>query len=146
MPRVELDVESEVPPGQVIAALTDFTDRRPDIWPGLKHEEYEVYRVGETSAEVREGSSKRIWARERYDWSTPGVVRWEVVESGFCKPGSFVEVRVATNDGGSRIHVTWQRHATNLGYGLMLGIIKLTGGAPVRSSLRKGLDRIRAQA
>jgi hypothetical protein len=66
-----------------------------------------VYSVGDTTAEVREGNrSPKIWARERYNWSTPGTVRWEVMESNFCDPGSYVEARITPGErGGSRIHV-----------------------------------------
>src|SRR4051794_30361129 len=96
MARFVARVDTTATPDQVLAALTDFTDRRPDIWPGLARELYEVYEVGETSATVREGSTKpsKVWARERYDWSTPGVVRWEVLESSFSTPGSYVEARI----------------------------------------------------
>jgi len=80
--------------------LTDFSKTRPETWPGLWEGAYEVYSVGQTSAEIREGNrSPRVWARERYDWSTPGVVRWEVVESNFCTPGGFVRVEVKSREG-----------------------------------------------
>jgi hypothetical protein len=75
MARIELNVESSASPEQVIDGLTDFSDRRPDLWPGLNPKMYRVYEVGDTWADVREGNSDAIWARERYDWSTPGMVR-----------------------------------------------------------------------
>jgi len=141
MPHVEFDVETVLPPDKVKGALLDFTDRRPDIWPGITREFYEVYEVGATSALVKEGTRPPgIWAKERYDWSTPGVVRWTVEESNFCTPGSFVEARVEPKDGGgSRIHVTWERTPTTFVARLMMQMIKLTGGRPIRSSLNKGL-------
>jgi hypothetical protein len=146
VPRVEFDMETEVSPERVIAGLTDFSERRPEIWPGLNPDMYRVYEVGESSAVVREGNSKSIWAKERYDWSKAGVVRWEVLESSFCAPGSYVEARVAPSDGGSRIHVTWERRPTTfMARAVIVPLIKLTGGAPVKSSIRRGLERIKAQ-
>lgn len=142
MARVEFDMVTDVPPERVIGALTDFTERRPELWPGLKAKEYRVYEVGETSAVVREGTGGQIWAKERYDWSRPGVVRWEVLESGFCAPGSFVRAEVAPSDGGSRIHVTWERQPITFSARLIMALIVLTRGAPVKGSLKKGLDRI----
>ncbi|MGH2691413.1 MAG: SRPBCC family protein [Actinomycetota bacterium] len=142
MGRVEFDMDTEVPPDRVIGALTDFTERRPELWPGLKPKEYQVYDLGDTSALVREGSGGSIWAKERYDWSRPGVVRWEVLESGFCAPGSFVQAEVAPRDGGSRIHVTWERQPTTFTARLLLALIVLTRGGPVKGSFKKGLDRI----
>jgi hypothetical protein len=99
--------------------------------------------VGDGTADVREGNkSPKIWAREHYDWSTPGTVRWEVVESNFCDPGSYVEVRITPGEqGGSRLHVVWNRTTNSLKWKAMLALIPLTGGAPVKSSLKKGLER-----
>jgi hypothetical protein len=143
MPHIELEMQTSLPPEKVIAALTDFSDRRPDLWPGLWREAYQVYEVGDTWAEVREGSKRpNIWARERYDWSTPGTVRWEVIESNFCTPGSFVQARVTPLDeGGSRVHITWERTGTRLASRLMLAFVALTRGAPVKSSVNAGFKR-----
>jgi polyketide cyclase/dehydrase/lipid transport protein len=147
MARVEFDIESQLSPERILAGLTDFPDRRPDLWPGLDRSQYRVFQVGDTWADVREGTSKSIWARERYDWSQPGTVRWEVTESSFCRPGSYVQTQIRPDaEDGSRIHVIWERHALGLGSRLMLGLIVLTRGAPVKSSLRKGLQRIAAQS
>src|SRR5207237_10899996 len=106
MAKFNLSVDSKAEAAQVLGALLDFSERRPDVWPGLARELYEVYEVGDTSAVIREGSTKpaKVWARERYDWSTPGTVRWTVTESDFCHPGSYVEARVEPKPGGgSRI-------------------------------------------
>jgi hypothetical protein len=142
MPHVELDVETRLPMEKVISMLTDFSDRRPDIWPGLWRDAYDVYSVSEASADVREGNkSPKIWARERYDWSKPGVVRWEVQESNFCTPGSFVEVHIEPKTGGgSRLHVVWDRTPTKLSARLMLRLIALTRGAPVRASSNRAFN------
>lgn len=139
--HVELDIETSLKPEQVIAAVTDFTPRRPDIWPGLAREFYEVYSVGDTEADVQEGSLKptRIWAKEHYDWSTPGVVHWTVKESNFCTPGSYVKATVTPRDGGSNIHCEWERTATKLLYRVGFFMIKATGGKPIRQSVEPGL-------
>lgn len=143
MARIEFDVDSSAPPERVVAGLTDFTERRPDIWPELNRKIYQVHQVGETWADVTEGNSKSIWARERYDWSKPGAVTWTVQESGFCAPGSFVSADLRPReDGGSRIHVTWQREPTSALGRFVVLMIRLTKGKPVRSSLSKGLRNI----
>jgi hypothetical protein len=51
MTRIVLDLDCPCPPGRAVDALVDFSDRRPDLWPGLAREFYEVAWVGETSAE-----------------------------------------------------------------------------------------------
>ena len=145
MPRVEIDVESSASPDQVIAGLTDFTERRPKVWPGLNPKKYRVYELGDTWADVQEGNNDMVWARERYDWSTPGKVRWTVQDSSFSTTGDYVEVVIgAKPGGGSRIHVTWSRRGKTLAAKAMVALIVLTRGLPVRQSLMAGLRRIEA--
>ena len=143
MPRIEMSTETSRSPDEVVAALTDFSERRPQIWPGIAPRYYEVFSVGETSAEVREGSTMgplRIWARERYDWSTPGVVSWTVQESNFCKSGSYVKATITPrDDGGSRIDVEWERTAANPLYGVMFRMLVASKGKPLTDSMNKGL-------
>jgi hypothetical protein len=143
MPKVAFDLETALPPERVTAMLTDFSERRPHLWPRLWKDAYEVYSVSETSAEIREGNrSPRIWARERYDWSRPGVIRWEVVESNFCVPGGFIEVTVTPSDsGGTRLHVHWNRSPSSLVGALVTTLIKVTGGAPVKRSFHAGFKQ-----
>ena len=98
MPKVELDVETSASPEAVRAALLDFSDRRPEIWPGIDPSLYEVYTIGDTFADVREGSKMpgtSIWAKEHYDWSSQDLVTWTVQESNFCAPGSYVSAAIA---------------------------------------------------
>src|SRR5262245_43265534 len=113
MPSVDAVVETPLSPDVVRTALLDFTERRPDIWPGLTRELYEVYSVGETTADVKEGTKMAlgtIWAREHYDWSDPDTVRWTVVESNFCTPGSYVSATMRPREsGGTRIEIHWER-------------------------------------
>lgn len=148
MPRVEFAVDSLVPPEKVREALLDFSPRRPEIWPGIHAPLYEVYEVGDTYADVREGSKAPggpIWAREHYDWSDPETVTWTVRESNFCAPGSYVSARIKPNgSGGARIHITWNRTPTSVAGWLATFLITATRGAPVASSLRLGLKRLAA--
>jgi hypothetical protein len=148
MPKVELDLETSVPPSAVRSALLDFTDRRPEIWPGIEPSLYEVYEVGDTHADIKEGSKApggAVWAKEHYDWSSPGVVTWTVRESNFCAPGSYVSAAIAPRgDGGSRIHVSWNRTPTSMGGRLATVLIVLTKGKPVAASFRKALDKLEA--
>src|SRR5262245_21556028 len=136
MTRFEIDFETALPPTEVIQALTNFTPQRPDIWPGLARQYYEVYSVGETSADVREGGTKpvKVWAKEHYDWSTPGTVTWTVKESDFCTPGSFVSVRAdPSGAGGSKVHLTWERFPSNAKGRFIIAMMKLVGPKVIKS-------------
>jgi hypothetical protein len=143
MATVTFDIETALEPDKVVSLLTDFSDHRPALWPGLWEGAYEVYDLGDTSADVREGNkSPKVWAREHYDWSQPGTVRWEVVESNFCKPGSFVEVHVREREaGGSRLEVVWSRSPSSIQGVLAAVVVKLTKGRPVKASISAGLEK-----
>jgi Polyketide cyclase / dehydrase and lipid transport len=146
MPKVETDVETSLSPERVKAALLDFSDRRPEIWPGIEPSLYEVYEVGETWAEIQEGSTfpgTRIWARERYDWSDPDTVRWTVQESNFSAPGSYVAATLhKREDGGTRIHIEWNRTPTSLLGRFATRMIVMTKGKPIAASVQKGLRKL----
>ena len=102
-------VTTEASPDQVLRALTDFTDRRPEIWSRtLDPKVYELRELGDTWAVAREGTARSpFWVVERYDWSDPTVVRWEDVETSWGGLGSG-EVRIHPADGGgSRLEAAW---------------------------------------
>lgn len=146
MPQVDMAVETPVAPDAVRSALLDFSDRRPDIWPGITPSLYKVYAVEETSADVQEGTRLPIgafWARERYDWSDPQTVRWTVQESNFCAPGSYMSATITPRDGGgSHVALHWERNGTTVLGKLMGRIVVLTKGKPVAASFEKGLKRV----
>lgn len=107
--RVRFDVTTHASPEQVRRALTDFTDRRLQIWNRtLDPKMYEVRELGDSWAMARESTpGSPFWVVARYDWSDPTVVRWTVEESSYGGHGTG-SVRIApTSDGGSRLHVDW---------------------------------------
>jgi hypothetical protein len=145
MTRIEFDIRADAPPDAVREALLDFSERRPDLWPGLPADQYKVYEVGETWAEIREGYRGQIWVRERYDWSVPGKVRLTVVDSGFAKPGGYVVVDIEpAAGGGSALHITWVRWGKGVFGKLFVGLMALTRGAAIRRSFQMGLARLAA--
>jgi hypothetical protein len=143
--RFEFDIASQARPEAIRAALLDFSERRPELWPGLPADSYEVYEVGDTWAEIREGYRGPIWWREHYDWSQPGRVQWTAVDSGFGTPGSYVVVEIEPDeDGGSRVHIIWDRHGKTVFGKLFVGMLAMTRGYFIRRSFQMGLTRIAA--
>jgi hypothetical protein len=141
--RIDFDLRTDAPPDAVRAALLDFSERRPDLWPGLPRDQYKVYEVGDTWAEIREGYRGPIWVREHYDWSVPGRVTFTVVDSGFAKAGSYVVIDLQPAEGGgSTLHVAWVRRGKGAFGVLFVGLMALTRGVAVRRSIQSGLDRI----
>jgi hypothetical protein len=150
MPKVEMDVTTDVDPAAVRAALVDFSPDRPEVWPGITPDLYQVYEVGDTTAVVKEGTRNpgmTVWAKERYDWSDPKTVRWTVEESNFCAPGSYVAATITPRErGGSQVHIEWNRTPTTFGGRVAALVIQLSKGKPVAASFQQGMSRLEAGA
>ena len=143
MARIVMDIDTKLAADKVLAALTDFTDRRPEIWPVLSREYFKVFSLGEASADVQEGQTKpmRLWAKEHYDWSKPGTVVSTVQDSSFMKPGSGVTVEVTPGQaGGSHLHITWERFPANLKGRIAVAMMTMTKGRPMTKYWSKALD------
>jgi len=142
MAKIEFTVDSNLPPERVMAAATDFTERRPDIWPGISRRYYEVHEQGDDWCECTEGSDTAggIWARERYEWSD-AAIRGTVVDSNVFKSGTW-DLRVEPNgSGGSRVTVVNDR--VPKGKGLMFApVMRVMGAKILAGHLRKTLDII----
>jgi len=69
----------------------NFSPNRPHRWPASSVKAFEVYHLGNTDTDIREGQDfPKLWARWHYDWSTPGSVTLTVVESDAMEPGGFM--------------------------------------------------------
>ena len=142
MAQVEFNIRTDAPPDAVRAALLDFSERRPELWPGLPRDQYVIYEVTDTWAEIREGYKGPIWVREHYEWST-GRVEFTVIDSGFAKAGSYVVVDIKPAEGGgSTLQITWDRRGKGLFGKVFVGLMALTRGAAIRRSFKMGLARI----
>jgi hypothetical protein len=145
MPRVELKMKTSLAPEQLMGALLDFTERRPDLWPGLSRKFYEVYEVGDTFARIKEGTSGppvSVWAREHYDWSIPWRVSWTVEESNFCVPGSAVAMTVSRANGGSNVLLEWNREPSGLRGKLVIPMVARNDGKILRGFIEKALANL----
>ncbi|MGI9585595.1 MAG: hypothetical protein ACR2N7_08400 [Acidimicrobiia bacterium] len=134
-------VDTDVSPDLIRRALLDFSDRRPDIWPQLDPKTYKVHSVGETSADVTEGSPfPKVWSREQYDWSHPTKITWTAAESNFCTPGSHVSMDIVpTDSGGCQVAVTWDRTAANMRGRVNLAVIGVGGERLLNWATKKSL-------
>lgn len=114
--KFEFDFETTATPDQVIGLMTDFSPARPQRWPAMSAESFEVYHVGETEADIREGHDfPKVWAKWHYDWSTPNSVTLTVVEGEVMKPGSYMSLAATPRtDGGSAVHGVWEQTSKNL--------------------------------
>jgi len=142
--RIHHKADGPVPPERFIAAWTDFSDRRPDLWPGLDAKFFKVHELGDTWAEITEGTDVLggVWPRERYDWSQPGLVRLTLVDSADFRPGTEIEYRVTPNAGGCHVAVDFQRIAGSARGRLVGAVVQLTGVRRFGRELGIALDRL----
>ena len=140
MARVEFEIKSPLGPDEVLTNLVDFSERRLRLWPAIDAAVYRVHDVGEGWADVTEGSDVfgGIWARERYDWSTPGAVRATLQESNAWNPGGTWTLRAEPgSNGGSRLIVIRDRRARNAKGRLLEALMRVAGARMLASELRK---------
>jgi len=145
MAHVVTDLDTTVSPERVIRALTDFSPRRFELWPNVDRKYFKLDTVSETSAEVTEGSPVfgGVWERGRYDWSRPGTVRIEVKDSNAFRPGSFWLYEVSPKgDGGSHIHMEFDRRPRNLKGAFVSALLGLFGKAIYEKQLGETLRRL----
>jgi hypothetical protein len=144
MARVSGDVTSSTPADVVLRALTDFSPRRTELWPNISPKFYQVHSVGQTEAEVTEGSTflGGIWERTHYDWTEPGVVLIEVEDSNAFAPGSWWRYQVEPVGSGSRVRFQFDRRPKNLKGRLASFLLGLAGKRVFTKSLEETLRRL----
>jgi hypothetical protein len=129
MGRVHVRAHGSFAPDVFTAALTDFGPGRAEVFGNTAADAVQVHERGETWAEVTEGSTTGpVWQRSRYDWSTPGEVRIDVLDSNAFGPGSRWLYRVTpATGGGSDIDLSIVR-VPNTTKGRLLDLLLSLGG------------------
>src|SRR5438132_1305646 len=142
MTTVTFDIHTDVEADRILAALTDFSARRPDLFPDLDRGLYRVHGQGDHWAEVTEGRSVAggIWERSRYDWSEPNTVRTQLIDSNAFGPGSFWLYRVTPDpSGGSAVHFELRRVPTSLKGRLLAALFTVAGKRVFRTDFEATL-------
>jgi hypothetical protein len=137
---IQFEVESPLEPEAVLEALTDFSERRPELWPAIDPHVYQVHEVSESSALVTEGTDVMggIWATELYEWDGSGTVRATIRESNFWHPGGTWEFTAAPRDGGGSIlKVTRDRRPKNAKARVLELMMRVIGGRILAKELLK---------
>jgi hypothetical protein len=136
-----------VPPERVTAALTDFSGHRFEIFANLDRRHFSVHRVEPTSAEVTEGANVLggIWERIRYDWSQPGVIRLQSLDSNAFTPESSWLYRLDQDGtGGTRVDLTITRIPRGLKGRALVSLLRVLGAKALGDDLAKTLRAIEA--
>ena len=149
MANLNYGVDSSLGPEPILKATVDFSERRPEIWPAISRKFYRVHELGDRCAEVTEGSEVMggVWARERYDWTTPGVVRATIQDSNVFQKGGVWELRtLPTEGGGTRIEVLNHRQAKGLKGHMIGAILQLSGRRMLADSLAQTMAKVERDA
>ena len=140
--KFEFDFVTTATPDQVIELMTDFSPNRVHRWPALSVKAFEVYHLGETEADIREGQDfPKIWAKWHYDWSTPNSVRLTVVDGDAMQPGSYMTITAAPRaGGGSSVHGVWDQTSKSLIGHVGVGTMRFIGPRFMSSYYKKVYD------
>jgi hypothetical protein len=145
MAKIHYEADGEITAARFIAALTDFSERRPELWPNLDARYFELHDQGHTWAEVTEGTDVLggVFARERYDWSEPGRVTLRLVASPDFRAGTSIDYHVTDRPGGGcHVAVDFQRIATSPKGRLVGLVVQLAGARRFAADLRETLVRL----
>jgi hypothetical protein len=130
MPTIHLHQTTTSTPEQYVVALTDFGPGRSKLFGNSADEYLKVHHVGQSEADVTEGSGG-IWERLHYDWSDPNHVVLTTTDSntwGGASGHTYTFKR--RPDGRTDIDVAVVRDGKNL-KGWMLGLVLGTIGRGV---------------
>jgi hypothetical protein len=138
VPQVVVELDSDIPAERVLAAATDFSERRPELWPNISREFWHLHEGGPSWAEVTEGS-RAVWARERYEWSGNRVVG-TTQDSNVWRPGGTWTLTAEPRHGtGSHVRVVLDRRFKGKGW-IFYPAVALFGRQMFRRNLQKTLD------
>lgn len=137
----EFDFVTTATPDQVVELMTDFSPNRAHRWPASSVEAFEVYRIGDTDADIREGQNfPKLWAKWHYDWSEPNSVVLTIAESDDLEPGGFMSLTASPRDGGSMVHGVWQQTPKSVRGLLAVTLMRFVGRRSLASYYQKVYD------
>ena len=138
-------------PQQVLEAITDFGPGRQEIFGNSVDEFLEVHDLGDTYADVTEGTGKHgkavSWERLAYDWSDPSRVTMKVLDSNIWSTASgHVYTITPQDDETTEVDVVVEREGKNV-KGRLLAVVVSTIGKPILAkALRNTLRAVEARS
>jgi hypothetical protein len=139
----EFDFVTTATPEQVVELMTDFSPNRPHRWPASSVDAFEVYRIGDTDADIREGQDfPKLWAKWHYDWAEPNSVVLTIIESDALEAGGFMSMTATPHDGGSAVHGVWQQSSKSVRGLAAVIMMRAIGPRFLSSYYKKVYDRL----
>ncbi|MFE9248871.1 hypothetical protein [Streptomyces sp. NPDC007088] len=134
MAVVRFHLDFPLSPSEAMAVLTDFSPARAEDWPTIDAEHFTVHELGDTWAEVTEGTGS-AWERARYRWDeAAGRVSVETLDSKVFGPGGGWEFRVVPEGRGTRVDVELTREPASFRRRMLAFLLPLVGPSSLRKS------------
>lgn len=134
MAVVRFHLVSKLSPKDVRDVLTDFSPARCRTWPTIDADHFEVHGLGDTWAEVTEGTSA-AWERARYAWEPDGdTVTITTLDSKLFGAGGGWVFRMTPEGDGTRVDVELTRHPGTVKGKLLASLLPLAAPAALRKS------------
>ncbi|MFI6488836.1 hypothetical protein [Streptomyces sp. NPDC050564] len=134
MTVVRFDVVSKLSPRDVLAVLTDFGPSRAEAWPTIDAEHFTVHELGDTWAEVTEGTAA-AWERARYEWEPAGdTVTITTLDSKLFGAGGGWVFRMTPEGEGTRVDVELTRQPSTVKGKMLAALLPLAAPSSLRKS------------
>ncbi|MBB4981071.1 MULTISPECIES: hypothetical protein [Streptomyces] len=134
MAVVRFPLVSTLSPKDVLAVLTDFSPARAEAWPTIDAEHFQVHELGDTWAEVTEGTAA-AWERARYTWEPEGdTVTITTLDSKLFGAGGGWVFRMTPEGDGTRIDVELTREPSTVKGKMFAALLPLVGPSSLRKS------------
>lgn len=127
---------------ELMDVLTDFGPTRPESWPTIDADHFEVQALGDTWAEVTEGTEKS-WERARYEWDRDrGLVTVTTHDSKVFGPGGGWVFRLTPVDDGTRVDVELTREPAGLRRKLLAALLPAAATTTLRPAFARPLQAV----
>ncbi|MGQ4387656.1 hypothetical protein [Streptomyces sp. SAS_270] len=140
MAVVRFHLVSQLGPKDVLEVLTDFSPARAEAWPTIDAEHFEVHELGDTWAEVTEGTPA-AWERARYEWEPAGdTVTITTLDSKLFGAGGGWVFRMTPEGEGTRVDVELTRQPSTVKGKMLAALLPLAAPASLRKSFARPLQ------
>jgi hypothetical protein len=134
MAVVRFPLVSQLGPKEVLAVLTDFGPSRAEVWPTIEAAHFEVHELGDTWAEVTEGTAA-AWERARYEWEPAGdTVTVTTLDSKLFGAGGGWVFRMTPEGDGTRVDVELTRQPSTVKGRMLAALLPLVAPTSLRKS------------
>lgn len=134
MPTVRFRMTSALDPAALMGVLTDFGPTRPQQWPTIDADHFQVHSLGDTWAEVTEGTAA-AWESARYDWDVRrGRVTVTTHDSKVFGPGGGWTFQLTPQAGGTLVNIELIRNPTGLKRRLLAALLPVVAPRALKKS------------